>query len=311
MWQWAYNQSMVDFNKRSTAEQVSEGVDLSAHTVIITGANTGIGWETARVLALRGADVVLACRNRERAAAARDRIIEYGIPGQRLELGDLDLSSLQSIRQFAKDFVASGRSLQLLINNAGVMLPTRRATRDGFEAHFGINHLGHFLLTDLLQEPLRAARGARVVCLSSSAMQFATLTPEFGDLNWKERKFSAFRAYGDSKLMNDMFAVEFTRRFASEGIVANALHPGIIASTELARDQPWYMKILGLLMLPVSKDVPRGAATSVLLATAPEYATRGALYLGDCAEWGHMPLACDADACARLWERSEELTGLR
>jgi len=298
------------FNKKSTAEQVSEGIDLSGRISLVTGANTGIGFETARVMALRGAHVIMACRNPTTASAARERIVASGIPGSHLELADLDLGSQASIRSFAKGFRDSGRPLHHLINNAGVMIPMRRETRDGFEQHFGINHLGHFLLTNLLLAPLRAARGARVICVASSAMQFAGLSAELSDLNWEARKFSGMRSYGDSKLMNAMFANELTRRWRDQGIVANSLHPGIIASTDLARDQPWYMGIVGLLMLPVAKNIAQGAATSVMLAAAPEYAKHGGRYFGDCAEWKPMPLALDAGACAALWKRSEQLTGL-
>lgn len=303
---------MRKFGKRSTAEEVSEGVDLSGKVAIVTGSNTGIGLETARVLALRGAHVVMACRNLKTATTARDRIIAGGgVASEQLELADLDLGSRANIRAFALRFLETERPLHLLINNAGVMIPMRRETTDGFEEHFGVNHLGHFLLTNLLLESLRAAGGARVVCVSSTAMQFASLTPELEDLNWEKRKFSGWRAYGDSKLMNAMFSVELTRRRQSEGIVSNALHPGVVTDTELARDQPWYMNLVGIFALPVAKDVTRGAATTMLAATAPEYATRGGVYLGDCAEWKHMPLARNADACKRLWERSELLTELR
>jgi NAD(P)-dependent dehydrogenase (short-subunit alcohol dehydrogenase family) len=298
------------FNKNSTAEQVSEGVDLTGRVTIVTGANTGIGFETARVMALRGSHVILACRNHESASSARKRMIASGIPAERLELGNLDLGSLAKIRSFAENFVESGRPLHCLINNAGVMIPMRRETQDGFEQHFGINHLGHFLLTNLLRAPLEAALGARVVCVSSAAMQFSALDSTFSDLNWESRKFSGMRSYGDSKLMNAMFANELTRRWKSDRIVANALHPGIIASTDLGRDQPWYMNIVGLLMLPVAKNIPKGAATSVMLAAAPEYADRGGLYFGDCVEWKSMPLARDEAACAALWQRSEELSEL-
>jgi NAD(P)-dependent dehydrogenase (short-subunit alcohol dehydrogenase family) len=301
---------MSPFNKHSSAEDVSEGIDLSGKTAIVTGCNTGIGWETARVLALRGAHVVMACRNQETASAARERIIASGIDGDRLELGDLDLASLASVRSFAKSFCDSGRPLHILVNNAGVMIPMRRTTADGFEHHFGINHLGHFLLSNLLRGPLRAAAGARVVCVSSSAMQFASLTKNFEDLNWEENKWSGVKAYGNSKLMNDMFAMELTRRFQGDGIVANALHPGIIVNTELARDQPWYMLLIGVFVLPVSKKIPQGAATSVMVATRPEYEDRGGLYFADCVEWKHMPLARDPEACSELWKRSEALTGL-
>ncbi|MCP5043412.1 MAG: SDR family oxidoreductase [bacterium] len=301
---------MGKFNKKSTAEQVSRGIDLSGQLTIVTGANTGIGLETARVMALRGSHVVMACRNQQAASAARERIVESGVPDSRLELAELDLGSLASIRDFAKAFGATGRPLHRLINNAGVMLPMRRETRDGFEQHFGINHLGHFLLTQLLLDALTAASGARVVCVSSAAMQFSALSGDFHDLNWEARKFSGVRAYGDSKLMNAMFANELTRRWQDRGIVANSLHPGIVTDTELARDQPWYMGIIGVFALPFAKNIPQGAATTVLLATAAEYAQSGGRYFGDCTEWKSMPLAEDAEACAALWRRSEQLTGL-
>jgi WW domain-containing oxidoreductase len=301
---------MGTFNKRSTAEQVSEGIDLSGQFTIVTDANTGIGFETARVMALRGSHVIMACRNATTASAARQRLIEGGISGSHLELANLDLGSQASIRSFAKGYCESGRPLHHLINNAGVMIPMRRETEDGFEHHFGINHLGHFLLTHLLLDSLSLPHGARVICVSSSAMQFSGLSAQLSDLNWEARKFSGMRSYGDSKLMNAMFANELTRRWGDRGIFANALHPGIIASTDLARDQPWYMGFVGLLMLPVVKNIARGAATSVMLATGPEYAKRGGLYFGDCAEWKSMPLALDTDVCAALWKQSERLTGL-
>lgn len=299
----------MSFDKRSTAEQVSAGIDLSGRHAIVTGANTGIGFETARVLALRGSSVTLACRNPEKAERARSRILSGSagaIADEQLEVGVLDLASLASVRAFAGKFLASGRPLHLLVNNAGVMLPGYDRTSHGHEAHFGINHLGHFLLTNLLLGALEAAPGARVVCVSSDALAAATLTGELRDLDWRERKLSKLRAYGDSKLMNVMFAVELTRR--AKGVVANALHPGVV-ETELGRDQPWYMKPVGWLMRPVMKDPARGASTSVYVATAPQYEGRGGLYFADNAEKATPKLANDASACARLWEISAELTG--
>ncbi len=141
------------------------------------------------------------------------------------------------------------------------MIPMERRTEDGFEAHLGINHLAHFLFTNLVLDTLRAAGRARVVIVSSLAMSGATLTPALHDLNWEQRKFRGFASYGDSKLMNLMFARELHRRYARDGIVANGLHPGIIP-TELARDQKLPGMMLGLLAIPFMKSVPRGAATT-------------------------------------------------
>jgi NAD(P)-dependent dehydrogenase (short-subunit alcohol dehydrogenase family) len=303
---------MSGFDKSATAEQVSEGIDLAGRHAIVTGANSGIGFETARVLALRGSSVTLACRNLEKAERARATILASAhgaIFDDRIEVRELDLASLASVRDFAKEFLDSGQSLQLLVNNAGVMIPAFDRTSDGFEAHFGINHLGHFLLTELLSGLLEKSAPSRVVNVSSDALAAATLTAEFFDLNWEQRKLSKLRAYGDSKLMNVMHAVELTRRLESRGVVGNALHPGIV-KTELGRDQPWYMKPLGLLMLPMMKEPDRGASTSVYVATADAYAIRGGLYFADNAEKPPPKLALDADACVRLWEISAQRTSL-
>lgn len=301
------------FNKKSTAEDVSAGIDLHGRNIVVTGANTGIGKETARVLALRGAHVTLACRNADKAAAARADILASApgvIEDDQLECMPLDLGQLESVRTFAGAFNASNRPLHCLVNNAGLMSPTRRKTADGFEAQYGTNHLGHFLLTNLLLPSLRKAGGARVVVVASSAMIFSKLSGEFTDLDWLERPYKAMQAYGDSKLMNALFAREFQARHRDEGIVTNFLHPGIIA-TELGRDQTLRFRIMALLMLPVTKTIPQGAATTVLAATADKYGREGGYYLGDCAEWEPAkPLVNDVAARERFWEISARATGL-
>jgi len=161
----------------------------------------------------------------------------------------------------------------------------------------------------LLESRIRESPPARVVMVSSSAMQFSSLTPELEDLDWKIRKWSGMRAYGRSKLMNLLFANELNRRFEGDGVVANTLHPGIV-KTELGRDQSWWMKIVGLLMLPVMNEIDRGAATTLLIATSPEYAERGGAYLEDCAPTTAPKLGTDRHLAADLWKRSEELTGI-
>ncbi len=304
---------MARFNGKTTAEQVSEGIDLAGKNALVTGANTGLGMETARVLALRGAHVTMACRNLEKAEQARCSMVSAAggrIDASQLELLQLDLNSLANTRQSAQTFNSRGRPLHLLVNNAGIMIPMERRTEDGFEAHLGINHLAHFLFTNLVLDSLHAAGGARVVVLSSSAMGMATLTPALEDLNWTQRKFNGFRSYGDSKLMNLMFARELNRRQAKNGIVANALHPGVIA-TELARDQSLPFMLLGIFALPFMKSVPRGAATSVYVATSPDYQQRGGLFFGDCQEKKPLhKLALNDQVSGALWRRSCELTGM-
>jgi NAD(P)-dependent dehydrogenase (short-subunit alcohol dehydrogenase family) len=301
-----------NFDRRSTAEQVSAGVDLAGRHAVVTGANAGIGFETARVLALRGCSVTMACRDLTKAARAREQLIagtESRVAPAAVDIMRLDLASFESIRSFANEVLSTDRPIHLLINNAGVMLPDRRVTADGFEHHFGINHLGHFLLTNLLLDRLVQSAPARVVVVSSDAMQFAALDAGLEDLNWEKRRYSGWRSYGSSKLMNALFANELQRRHGERGVVANALHPGIV-QTELGRDQPWYMAPIALAMLPVMKNPARGAATTVLLATAPELETQGGGYYADCRPKRVHSLALDEDAAARLWARSGELVGL-
>lgn len=302
---------MGKFNRKSTAEEVSAGIDLTGRHAIVTGANTGIGRETARVLSLRGASVTMACRDLEKAEAARDEILaaDSRIAKDQLEVMRLDLGQLSQVRDFAKAFLETSRPIHLLINNAGVMLPDRRETADGFEVHFGVNHLGHFLLTHLLLERIRASAPARILNVSSDALHFSSLTESLEDLNWTKRKFSGWRSYGDSKLMNVLFTNELTRRLAHDGVVSNALHPGIV-KTELGRDQPWWMSAVGLLMLPISKSPEQGAATSVYLATNDELGREGAGYFADCAPGRIHPLSDNAQLANSLWKLSEELVGL-
>ena len=304
---------MARYTRRATAEQVSAGIDLSGTNALVTGANTGLGMETTRVLALRGANVTMACRDLDKAERARRSILDTAggrIDASQLDLLELDLNSLARTRESAREFTRRGRPLHLLINNAGIMIPMERRTADGFEAHFGINHLAHFLFTNLLVDSLRAAGRARVVVLASAAMGMATLTPALQDLNWEQRKFNGFRSYGDSKLMNLMFAREFNRRHGKSGIVANALHPGVIA-TELARDQSLPFVLMGMFALPFMKSVAQGAATTLYVATSPEYQMRGGLYFGDCRQKKpENKLALDDNVCRAVWERSCELTGV-
>lgn len=285
------------------------GVDLTGKVAIVTGANSGIGAETARVLALRGAHVIMACRDLARADTAKQKLLAKSkgrIPESRLELLRLDLGSLASVRTFAREYVAQKRPLHLLINNAGVLHKHRTLTQDGFEAQMGVNHLGHFLLTTMLLESLEASAPARVVQLSSDAINMATLDGTFFDLQWERRKYSMWRSYGDSKLMNLMFARELDRRVQGTGIVAQAVHPGVIP-TGLARDRSLSTMLLGLAFLHKMKSVGQGAATTLVAATAPEYGIKGGMYLSDCQPHKDHRLSRDPGACRKLWELSEKL----
>jgi NAD(P)-dependent dehydrogenase (short-subunit alcohol dehydrogenase family) len=252
----------------------------------------------------------MACRDLAKGDAARQRIVEEGwgrIPPESLSLEHLDLASLVSVRAFAGTFLASDRPIHLLINNAGVMLPDRRETRDGFEAHLGVNHLGHFLLTNLLLDRIRASAPARIINVSSEAMHFASLKPDLADLNWEQRRYSGWRSYGDSKLMNLMFTNELNRRLAGSGVTAAALHPGMV-TTELGRDQKGWLSLVGVVVRPFMKTVEQGAATTLYAATRSDPSRPGETYLADCAPARPAKLAGDRELEALLWERSERLT---
>jgi NAD(P)-dependent dehydrogenase (short-subunit alcohol dehydrogenase family) len=285
--------------------------DQSGRTAVVTGANTGIGLETARMLALRGADVVLACRNLDKGQAALARIAAEK-PAGRVSLAALDLGDLESVRAFAERFAAGHPRLDLLIDNAGVMVPPLSRTAQGFELQFGTNHLGHFALTGRLLPLLQRTPGARVVVVSSVAQNFGRI--DFSDLNWERRRYSDFRAYGQSKLANMMFALELHRRLtaAGAGLRATAAHPGWTA-TDLQRTAG-FTRLLNPLF---AMKPAQGALPTLRAATDP--AARGGSYWGPSRlfEINGPPApakiprhAQDEAVAARLWDISEALTGV-
>ncbi len=300
---------MREFSARTTAEEATVGLDLTGKVAIVTGASAGIGAETARVLALRGAHVIMACRDLARGDRMRQALVSQTkghLPEERLELMRLDLSSFESVRAFTHDFKRQGRPLHLLINNAGALYPRRTETVDGFEGHLGVNHLGHFLLTTRLLHVLERSAPARVIQVSSDAMEMATLDSALRDLNWRERRYHMWRAYADSKLMNLMFARELDRRIDGTGIVAHAVHPGVVP-TGLVRDRSLTTLALGLMLVTRMKTVAQGAATTLVAATSPDYARKGGHYLADCRPSRGHRLSRDPAACRRLWQLSEEM----
>jgi NAD(P)-dependent dehydrogenase (short-subunit alcohol dehydrogenase family) len=261
------------FSRTSTASEVIDGVDLSGKTAIVTGAGSGIGIETARALASAGADVTLAVR---RPGAAEE--IAAGITRETgnaaVSVSALDLSDQDSVRAFA---VAWDRPLHILVNNAGIMaLPELKRTAEGWEMQFATNFMGHFALTVRLHDALAAARGARIVSVSSSGNLLSPVV--FDDLHFDFRPYDPLVAYGQSKTADALLAVEATRRWSGEGIYANALNPGAIATG--------LQKHTGGLKTPkeLQKTVPQGAATSVLLAASPLLDKVGGRYFEDCDE---------------------------
>ncbi|MEO0604281.1 MAG: oxidoreductase, partial [Myxococcota bacterium] len=245
--------------------------DLTGKVTIVTGANAGIGYEAAKVLAEHGAEVVLACRNEAKAKAALDKIAA-GSPAASLVVLPLDLSSLDSVRAFAAAFVERYDRLDILVNNAGVMIPPLGRTAEGFELQFGVNHLGHFALTGLLLPVLQSTPGARVVNVSSTAHRMGQM--EWDDLNWESRSYSATAAYGQSKLANLHFTFELDRRLKAAGIdvTATAAHPGW-AATELQRHSGFIQFLNNFL----AQSQAKGAWPTLAAATEPD-ATGGTYY---------------------------------
>jgi NAD(P)-dependent dehydrogenase (short-subunit alcohol dehydrogenase family) len=300
----------------TTTDEVIEGVDLGGKHAIVTGASTGIGVETARALAAAGANVVLAARNKERTEEAAATIRER-VPGARVEVGVLDLTSLELVRAFTAWYLDTHDELNLLVNNAGVMYTPLERTAEGFEMQFGTNHVGHFLLTCLLVPALLAGAPSRVVNLSSGGHVGSDIV--WDDPNFERREYDKFAAYGQSKTANILFSVELDRRLGDRGVHAYAVHPGMI-STELGR----YMTRDDMTALmerakrgpsggmPPRKTLEQGAATSVWAATAPGLEDQGGTYLADCRVTDeHAPWARDPESAARLWTLSENLVGER
>jgi len=285
--------------------------DQTGRTAIVTGANTGLGLETARMLALKGATVVLACRNPDKGKAALARIQSEQPRGTTM-LAALDLSNLDSVASFAADFAASHERLDLLINNAGVMVPPLGRTKQGFELQFGTNHLGHFALTGRLMPLIQRTPGARVVVVASAAQRAGKI--DFDDLNWERRPYRPWAAYGQSKLANMLFALELQRRLAASGsqVRATAAHPGWTA-TDLQRTTAWVR-----LLNPLFGMKPAGGALPTLRA-ATDPAAQGGSYWGPrgLLEISGPPVparipkhAQDEAVAARLWQISEALTGV-
>lgn len=297
------------FGFKSNAAEVVEGIDLSGKRMIITGAASGIGVETARALARTGAEVTLAVRNSDAGVrVAADLTATTG--NRNVHVATLDLSDQASIAAFV---AAWDDPLHVLVNNAGVMaIPELQRTPEGWEMQFATNHLGHFALAVGLHDALAADGAARIVSVSSSAHQMSPVV--FDDLHFAFRPYDPWLAYGQSKTANVLFAVEATARWAGDGITANALMPGAIP-TNLQRHTG------GIKTPPEQrKTVEQGAATSVLLATSPLLEGIGGRYFVDCNEAvpvtqrtgdmsGVAPYALDPDNAGRLWEVSMRLLG--
>jgi NAD(P)-dependent dehydrogenase (short-subunit alcohol dehydrogenase family) len=288
--------------------------DQTGRTAIITGANTGLGYETAVALAGQGARVVLAVRNLDKGKQAATRIAEAH-PGATVELQELDLTSLASIRAATEQLRADHDRIDLLINNAGVMWTPKSTTADGFELQFGTNHLGHFALTGLLLDRLLPVPGSRVVTVSSIGHRLRAAI-HFDDLQW-EHSYNRIGAYGQSKLANLLFTYELQRRLAPRGTTAAvAAHPGG-SRTELTRNVPRLVAAVNAVLEPLYQGADRGALPTLRAATDP--GVHGGQYYGPggIGELRGYPKVVpssdqshDVKLQRRLWEVSEDLTGV-
>jgi NAD(P)-dependent dehydrogenase (short-subunit alcohol dehydrogenase family) len=277
--------------------------DLSGTNALVTGANTGIGLVTARELARAGAKVWLACRSKDKGEAAIAQIRQQ-VPNANLEFLALDLGSLAGVRQSAAQVVSLGVPLHLLVNNAG-LAGSRGQTTDGFELHFGTNHLGPYLLTRLLLPALQLAGTARVVCVASRA-HYDPKVFDFTNLRQSTPTVAGFREYGVSKLCNVLFVKALSKRLAGTGISVYSLHPGVIAS-DIWRRIPQPFRWLALQFMLTTDQ---GAETSLYCATEPSIANESGLYYDACAQRKPSRLARDEELAEKLWQQSAEWVGL-
>jgi NAD(P)-dependent dehydrogenase (short-subunit alcohol dehydrogenase family) len=315
------------FGATSTTDEVLAGVDLSGKRLLVTGVSAGLGVETARTLVAHGARVVGAARDLKKAEAATRHLRDEARNGGGLELVELDLASLASVRACADALVWESNLFDLVIANAGVMACPQSKTSDGFETQFGTNHLGHFVLVNRIAALLKP--GARLVNLSSAGHRFSDV--DLDDPNFEHTPYTEFGAYGRSKTANILFAVEFDRRHKANGVRATAVHPGGI-HTELARhmDPGAIQQMLDQINAANAaagapafswKTIPQGAATSVWAGIVAGADQVGGLYCEDChvAEFsegegirgGVRAYALDPEHAKALWAKSEEMVGER
>ncbi|EDV34517.1 uncharacterized protein Dana_GF20918 [Drosophila ananassae] len=282
---------------------------IDGKVVIVTGCNTGIGKETALELAKRGARVYMACRDPGRCEATRLEIMKSS-QNQQLFNRTLDLGSLQSVRNFVERFKAEETRLDLLINNAGVMACPRSLTADGFEQQIGVNHLGHFLLTNLLLDRLKQSAPSRIVVVSSAAHLFGRINRD--DLMSEKKYGKFFGAYSQSKLANILFTRKLSAMLKDTGVTVNCCHPGVVR-TELNRHfagPNWMKSALQVVSLYLFKTPKAGAQTTLKLALDPQLEGSTGGYYSDCIRWPLVPWARSTDTADWLWRESEKLVGL-
>ena len=280
----------------------NDKIDMSGKVCVVTGANSGIGIETAEGLARMGATVVMVCRDPERGRAALESI-KARSGNQSIELMICDFASQAQIRKLAEEFKQRHDRLDVLVNNAGLVLTRRTLTEDGLETTFAVNHLGYFLLTNLLLDVIKRSAPSRIVNVASTAHHSGTI--DFNDLQG-ERSYGTMRAYGQSKLANILFTYELARRLEGSNVTVNCLHPGVIG-TNIFRSVPG----LGAMAKLFLKSPKKGAETSIYLATSPEVAEVTGKYFDDKRAVRSSRESYDEAVAQRLWQLSERLTGIQ
>ncbi|KAH9409647.1 hypothetical protein TYRP_010657 [Tyrophagus putrescentiae] len=306
-----------ELGSSSTTDDVLGPLDLSGKCAIVTGANCGIGFETAKAFASRGAHVILACRNNDSANQAIQDILSI-YPTALLTYLHCDLTSLESVYTFCDQFLMlklrseiykyfiSFRPLHMLILNAAVNGLPYTLTGDNLEQTFQVNHLSHFYMTLLLQKALIESAPSRVVVVSSESHRFSTINEKNITTDWSSSNFVSFMAYNDSKLFNILFANELHRRLYKHNITVLSCHPGNMVFTNLQRYW-WLLRLVYFLARPFTKGSNQGAATVVFCAVAPEFERHGGLYFNNCKECTPSSLANNELLAAMLWEHSKKL----
>jgi NAD(P)-dependent dehydrogenase (short-subunit alcohol dehydrogenase family) len=284
--------------------------DMQGKTVVVTGANSGIGFETAAALASMGARVLVTARNADKGRAAVAAIMQRLHGEAQVQLVVFDLADLASVRRGAVEILEQAPRLDVLINNAGLVLSERAETVDGYETTFATNHLGPFLLTNLLLDRIRGSAPARVVNVASTAHNAARKGMPFEDLQSTAR-YRGMRVYGQSKLANMLFTLELARRCEGSGVTANSLHPGTVRSGYGAGGDARGFLAFGIkIASPFFLSSAKGARTSVYLASSPEVEGVTGEYFAKCKPKKPRRWAQDAEAARRLWQVSEEMVGL-
>ena len=287
---------------------MNEHANMNGKICVVTGANSGIGKETALGLAQMDAHVVMVCRNAEKGKAALEDVRRESGNSQ-VDLLIADMSSQASVRALAKQIIAKYPRLDVLINNAGGAARERKLSADGIEMTLAANHLGPALLTLLVLDLLRASTPSQIINVSSEAQRRAR--PDMNDLQFERRKFNTFAAYGQSKLLMNAFTFELARRLEGTGVTANCLHPGVVATNIWGADPPFIFKMIIAVVKPFMLSSKQGAEVSVYLATSPDVAQTSGQYFVKSKPAQSSPLSRDPRIAAEIWGWTETMIGQR